>query len=95
MYVNNRDWNLYNKILVNRGRPSTYIKKAIQCNETELLEMNKNKVGHPYRYATLFIVAAFAVKCIYKMGYRQASGAVEEYAENVGMNYKLDFRTIQ
>ncbi len=81
-------------MLINRGKPSTYIRKAIQYNETELLEMNKNKVGHPYRYGTLFVIAAFAVKCIYKIGYRQASGVVEDYTENIGMNYKINFRTI-
>ena len=40
------------------------------------------------------IFAAFAIKCIFKLGYREAASLVEDYEQSYGVENTLDFRTI-
>ncbi len=90
-----RNWKTYNHMLINRGKPSTYIKPAISNNKVNLLKINDGKVGHPYVYSEVLIVAGFAVKSIFKIGYREAAGMIKDYAELVRSSCSPDFRTIQ
>jgi hypothetical protein len=90
-----RNWNLYNQTLVNRGKTSTYLKEALQNQKTDLSVMNRDKVGKPYEYSNVFIIAGFAVKTVNKIGYRQAAGNIEDYLTLNGINDYPDFRTIQ
>jgi len=39
--------------------------------------MNKGKVDRACQYSNVEIFAAFAIKCIFKLGYRDASWIVE------------------
>lgn len=93
--VESRNWNEYNSKLVNRGRSSTYINPALLSYEEDLSKLNKRKIGAPYQYTTLLIIAGFAIKSIFKVGYREAAGNVADYVELAGMKQSPDFRTIQ
>ena len=95
MQIIKRDWNLYNLRLVNRGRPSNYLLPAVENRENDLKVMNKGKVGRPYQYSNVEIFAAYAIKCIFKLGYREASGIVEDYERQYGTDNTPNFRTIQ
>jgi len=55
-------------MLVNRGDITLYIDPAILNNEKEPKRMNGGKVGRPYTYATGLILAAFTVKCLFRIG---------------------------
>ena len=56
--------------------------------------MNSHKVGKPYCYSNMVIIGAFAVKCVFKIGYREAAGTVEDFLDSVGIKEHPDFRTI-
>ena len=62
--------------------------------EKDLSKMNENKVGAPYEYTDRLIIAGFAIKSVFKVGYREAAGTVEDYTDKVGAQHP-DFRTIQ
>jgi len=79
---------------VNRGRPSNYLLPAAENRENDLKVMNKGKVGRPYQYSNVEIFAAYAIKCIFKLGYREASGIVEDYERQYGADNTPNFRTI-
>ena len=77
------------------GRPSNYLLQAVKNRENGLRVMNKGKVGRPYQYSNVEIFAAYAIKCIFKLGYREASGIVEDYELQYGVDNTPNFRTIQ
>jgi hypothetical protein len=93
--VESRDWNAYNTKLVNRGRPSTYLSEALKKHDKDLIEINRGKVGSPYRYSFMLIFGAFAIKCVDKKGYREATGTVFDYLLFYGVTYCPNFRTVQ
>ena len=95
MQIIKRDWNLYNLRLVNRGRPSNYLLPAVENRSNDIKVMNKGKVGRPYQYSNMEIFAAYAIKCIFKLGYREASGIVEDFEQQYGAENTPNFRTIQ
>ena len=39
--------------------------------------LNKNKVGKPYSFSNMLMVAAFVVKYVFKIGYRGAADGTE------------------
>ncbi len=43
----------------------------------------------------MLIIAAFAVKCVFKIGYREASGNVKDFLDSISVKLHPDFRTIQ
>jgi hypothetical protein len=90
-----RNWRDINLRLVNRGRPSTYLNPALKNQDADLPEMNKGKVGKPYSFSNMLIIAAFAVKSIFKIGYREAAGNIKDFLDLVGVKSHPDFRTIQ
>lgn len=90
-----RNWKDINQRLINRGRPSTYLKPAAMNQKTDLLKMNHNKVGKPFSFSNMLIIAAFAVKSVFKIGYREASGSVKDFLESIGVKLCPNFRTIQ
>ena len=89
-----RNWNLYNLRLAKRGRPSNYLLPAVENRENGLKVMNEGKVGRPYQYSNVEIFAAYAIKCIFKLGYREASGIVEDFEQQYGADNTPKFRTI-
>ena len=80
---------------MNRGRPSNYLLPTVENRDKDLKVMNEGKVGRPYQYSNVEIFAAFAIKCIFKLGYREASGIVEDYELQYGVDNTPNFRTIQ
>jgi hypothetical protein len=60
----------------------------------DLSEMNKEKEGKPFVYTDMLIIASFAVKSVFKIGYREAAGTMADYADLMGILHP-DFRTIQ
>ena len=90
-----RNWRDINERLVNRGRPSTYLKPALTKQSADLSMMNDKKVGKPFSFSNMLIIAAFAVKSVFKIGYREAAGNVKDFLESVGAKLCPDFRTIQ
>lgn len=42
----------------------------------------------------MLIIAAFAVKCVFKIGYREAAGNVKDFLESIKVKHHPDFRTI-
>ncbi len=95
MIVKKRNWNEYNTKLVNRGRPSTYLSEALKRQSKDLIEMNKGKVGSPYQYSFMLILGVFAIKCVDKKGYREATGTVSDYLMFYGITSCPCFTTIQ
>jgi hypothetical protein len=87
-----RNWPLYNKRLVDRGRPSTYLRRALKNRYRDLKILNKGKVGRPYQYSNVEILAAFALKCYRKTGYRQAAGEVYDFENARGIKNTPDFK---
>jgi len=80
--------------LVDRGKPSMYLKEAMQGEKQELRIINKGKVGKPYKYSPLLILSTYAIKTVDKIGYREAAGAVEDYLSLNGVSKHPDFRTV-
>jgi hypothetical protein len=90
-----RNWRDINLRLVNRGRPSTYLRPAILKQDEDLSVMNLHKVGSPYHFSNMLILSAFAVKCIFKIGYREVAGNIADYLDSIDIKEHPDFRTIQ
>ena len=94
MYDYNRNWNLYNQRLVDRGR--MVIDILIEHDLTDpksLQEMNKDKVGRRFVFCSGLISAAFAVKCILRFGYREVAGFVSKIYDKLHKPTP-NFRTI-
>lgn len=90
-----RNWRDINLRLVNRGRPSTYLEPAVANQDADLSEMNNKKVGKPYSFSNMLIIAAFAIKSVFKIGYREAAGNVKDFLDSISVKLHPDFRTIQ
>lgn len=93
MYIDNRDWGLYNQRLVNRGRIVTiFLKENVLNWKGELDRMNRGKRGSPYEYPNTIIWIGFGIKCIFHLGYRQLQGFMEDVC--AFLNFSIpDFRT--
>jgi hypothetical protein len=57
--------------------------------------MNHKKVGKPYSFSNMLIIAAFAIKSVFKVGYRGAAGNVKDFLDSINVKLHPDFRTIQ
>jgi len=66
---------------------------AMKRYDEDLSRMNRGKVGAPYEYTDMLIIAGFAIKSVFKLGYREATGNVKDYAEAMHM-VAPDFRTV-
>jgi len=84
MHDSKMNWNIYSQMLVDRGDITLYVDPAILNNGKELKRINEGKVGRPYRYSTGLILAAFTVKCLFRIGYREASGLLRGIAKELG-----------
>ena len=80
--------------MVNRGKVLTLFLQDASLNfEKELREMNKGKRGKPYEYPNILIWAGFAIKCVFRQGYRQLQGFMEDVCRSLGTVIP-DFRTV-
>lgn len=74
-----RNWNLYNRQLINRGRLVTLFLKENSLDwQKELEKINLSKRGSPYTYPNTIIWIGFGIKCVLHMGYRQLQGFMED-----------------
>ena len=88
-----RNWKIYNTRLVNRGKIITVLIQPSLMRSESLQKMNNNKVGRPFRFSVGLISAAFAVKCILRLGYRQTEGFIDDISSKLKIKAP-NFRTI-
>lgn len=88
------NWSLYNQRLKDRGNITIQISPAAEKQLADLKIKNKDKVGAPFRFSDSLILGLFAVKCAFKLGYRQLEGFIEGIKSAVGLDDVPDFRTI-
>ena len=93
MYVDNREWNMYNRQLYSRGKVLTlFLRKEDLDFEEELRKMNKEKEGRRYKYPNLIVMAGFSIKCLFHLGYRQLQSFMEDIC--ISLRFKIpNFRT--
>lgn len=87
------DWRTYNQRLVNRGRVITILIEPQLMESESLQKMNKNKVGRRFRFCSGLISAAFVIKCVFRIGYRQLEGFMRDVSDKLHKSIP-NFRTI-
>jgi transposase len=93
MYDHKRDWKTYNQRLINRGKVITILIEPSLLESESLRSINKGKVGRKFKFSTGLISAAFAVKCVFRIGYRQLEGFIEDISDKLHKSIP-NFRTI-
>jgi hypothetical protein len=73
-------WSNYNQSLVRRGEILIGF-DAINNWETELKEMNKDKVGEPFRYPDTFLLLLGYAKVYFHLPFRQTEGIAQGHAK--------------
>ncbi|MGC8649297.1 MAG: hypothetical protein ACP5UN_03730, partial [Candidatus Micrarchaeia archaeon] len=95
MQIIKRNWKAYNQLLVDCEKLTNYILPAAEKRRKDIIILNKGKVGRPYEYSMVEIFAAFALKSILKISYREVAGMISDYEKRINIRKSLDFRTIQ
>jgi hypothetical protein len=80
-------------MLVNRGKVITILVEPSLIESESLQKMNKGKVGRRFRFCTGLISAAFAVKCVFRIGYRELEGFMTDISDKLRKPIP-NFRTI-
>lgn len=93
MHDNKEFWRTYNQRLVNRGKVITILIEPSLIESESLHKMNKGKVGRKFRFSSGLISAAFAVKCTFRMAYRQLEGFMDDISDKLHKSIP-NFRTI-
>ena len=70
-------WSAYNQSLVRRGEILIGF-DVINNWDTELKEMNKDKVGEPFHYPDTFLLLLGYAKAYFHLSYRQTEGIAQE-----------------
>jgi hypothetical protein len=83
-------WSYYNQSLVRRGEILIGF-DVINNWDAELKEMNKDKVGEPFRYPITFLLLLEFAKVYFHLPYRQTEGI----AEGMRKGKYLPFQIIQ
>lgn len=81
-------------MLVRRGQITIYVEPAVLKQKDEVERLNKGKAGRPYVYSNGLVFAAFAVKCLLRLGYRQTQGIVQDISTKLHLDSVPNFRTI-
>lgn len=79
--------------MVDRGRVITILMEPQLFESESLQKMNKNKVGRRFRFCAGLISAAFAVKCVFRLAYRQLEGFMKDISDKLHKRIP-NFRTI-
>lgn len=87
------NWRTYNQRLVNRGRVITILIEPSLVESESLSSMNKGKVGRKFKFSTGLISAAFTIKCVFRIGYRQLEGFMRDISDKIHKSIP-SFRTI-
>ena len=72
-------WSIYNQSLVRRGEILLGF-DVIKNWDTELREMNKEKVGEPFHYPNTFLLLLGYAKVYFHLPYRQTEGIAQGHA---------------
>ena len=73
-------WSIYNRSLVRRGEILLGF-DVIDNWDTELKEMNKDKVGEPFHYPNSFLLLLGYAKVYFHLPYRQTEGITQAHAK--------------
>ena len=73
-------WSVYNKSLVRRGEILLGF-DVIDNWDTELKEMNKDKVGEPFHYPNTFLLLLGYAKVYFNLPFRQTEGIAQGHAK--------------
>ena len=73
-------WPAYNQSLVRRGEILLGF-DVINNWDTELKEMNKDKVGEPFSYPDTFVLLLGYAKVYFHLPYRQTEGIAQGHAK--------------
>ena len=73
-------WSVYNQSLVRRGEILLGF-DIINNWDTELKEMNKDKVGEPFRYPNTFLLLLGYAKVYFHLPYRQTEGIAQGHSK--------------
>ena len=74
------NWSSYNQSLVRRGEILLGF-DVINNWDTELKEMNKDKVGEPFHYPNTFLLLLGYAKAYFHLPYRQTEGITQRHAK--------------
>lgn len=74
------NWPSYNQFLVRRGQILLGF-DVINNWDTELKEMNKDKVGEPFHYPNTFLLLLGHAKAYFHLPYRQTEGITQAHAK--------------
>jgi hypothetical protein len=74
------NWPVYNKSLVRRGEILLGF-DVIDNWDTELKEMNKDKIGEPFHYPNSFLLLLGYAKAYFHLPYRQTEGIAQGHAK--------------
>ena len=74
------NWSAYNQSLVRRGEILIGF-DVIDNWDTELKEMNKDKVGEPFHYPNTFLLLLGYAKAYFHLPYRQTEGIAQGHAK--------------
>ncbi len=69
-------WSVYNQSLVRKGEILLGFDVINNC-DTELKEMNKDKVGEPFHYPNTFLLLLGYAKAYFHLPYRQTEGIAQ------------------
>lgn len=79
--------------MVDRGKVITILIEPQLMESESLQKMNRNKVGRRFRFCAGLISAAFAIKCVFRIGYRQLEGFMKDVSDKLHRSIP-NFRTI-
>ncbi|MDQ6722991.1 MAG: transposase, partial [Thermoproteota archaeon] len=85
-------WSIYNQSLVRRGEILLGF-DVINNWDTELKEMNKDKVGKPFRYPNTFLLLLVYARVYFHLPYRQTEGIAQGHAHGKVLSIP-DYTTI-
>ncbi len=74
------NWPVYNQSLVRRGEILLGF-DVINNWDSELKEMNKDKVGEPFHYPNTFLLLLGYAKVYFHLPYRQTEGITQAHAK--------------
>lgn len=75
------NWSIYNQSLVRRGELLLAF-DVINNWDTELKEMNKDKVGEPFHYPNTFLLLLGYAKVYFHLPYRQTKEGITQRHAN-------------
>ncbi|MDE1834582.1 MAG: IS5 family transposase [Candidatus Micrarchaeota archaeon] len=80
---------------MNRGRIiDLYLSSAVLSNKKDTEIVNRNKRGRPFEYSNIVILSSYAIKCVFKLAYRQTEGLIVDITSLMKSSLCPNFRTV-